>query len=91
MAQDNNNGGTVIPPTEAAILTSGNMTDLELTLPDMGDSDLPEIAIFLVACAMRFHSDPNFVQEQLEWLVQAHDSEVDEGMKPDQLNSANDD
>ena len=91
MAQDNNNGGTVIPPTEAAILTSGNMTGLELILPDMGDRDLPEIAIFLVACAMRFHSDPNFVQEQLEWLVQAHDSEVDEGMKPDQLNSANDD
>jgi hypothetical protein len=44
-----------------------------------------------VACAMRFHSDPDFVQEQLEWLVNAHDSEVDEGMRPDQLNSANDD
>ena len=49
MAQDNDNGGTVVPPTEAAILTSGNMTDIELILPDMGDSDLPEVAIFLVA------------------------------------------
>ena len=49
------------------------------------------IAIFLVACAMRFHSDPDFVQEQLEWLVRAHDAEVDEGLRPDQLNSANDD
>jgi len=82
MAQAPDNDGTVIPPNEAALLTSGNMSDLELILPDMGDSDLPEIAIFLVACAMRFHSDPDFVQEQLEWLVNAHDAEVDEGMRP---------
>jgi len=91
MAQDTTGTGTTIPPTEAALFTSGNMTELELVLPDMGDSDLPEIAIFLVACAMRFHSDPDFVQEQLEWLVRAHDEEVDEGLRPDQLNSANDD
>ncbi|NBJ12010.1 hypothetical protein [Microvirga arsenatis] len=91
MAQDTTGTGTMIPPTEAALFTSGNMTELELVLPDMGDSDLPEIAIFLVACAMRFHSDPDFVQEQLEWLVRAHDEEVDEGLRPDQLNSANDD
>ena len=90
MAQEPDSTGTVVPPNEAAIVTSGNMTDLELVLPDLGDSDLPEIAVFLVACAMRFHSDPSFVQEQLEWLVRAHDSEVDEGMRPDQLNSAND-
>ena len=90
MAQEPDSTGTVVPPIEAAIVTSGNMTDLELVLPDLGDSDLPEIAVFLVACAMRFHSDPDFVQEQLEWLVRAHDSEVDEGMRPDQLNSAND-
>jgi hypothetical protein len=91
MAQDSDSTGTVLPPNEAAILTSGNMTELELVLPDLGDEDLPEIAVFLVACAMRFHSDPDFVQEQLEWLVKAHDAEVDEGLRPDQLNSANDD
>ena len=90
MAQDSEIG-TVIPPDEAAILTSGNMTELELVLPDLGEKELPEIAIFLVACAMRFHSDSDFVQDQLEWLVRAHDSEVDEGLRPDQLNSANDD
>jgi hypothetical protein len=90
MAQEPDSTGTVVPPNEAAIVTSGNMTDLELVLPDLVDRDLPEIAVFLVACAMRFHSDPDFVQEQLEWLVRAHDSEVDEGMRPDQLNSAND-
>jgi hypothetical protein len=91
MAQPSDTSGTFIPPNEAAIVTASNMTELELVMPDMGDEDLPEIAIFLVACAMRFHSDPNFVQEQLEWLVRMHDTEVDEGMKPDQLNSANDD
>ena len=89
MAQDSEIG-TVIPPDEAAILTSGNMTELELVLPDLGEKELPEIAIFLVACAMRFHSDPDFVQDQLEWLVRAHDSEVDEGLRPDQLSSDND-
>jgi hypothetical protein len=81
----------VIPPSEAAIVTASNMTELELVLPDIGDGDLPEIAIFLVACAMRFHSDPGFVEEQLEWLVRKHDSEVDEGLKPEELNSSNDD
>jgi hypothetical protein len=91
MAQPPDSTGTVVPPHEAAIVTAGNMTELELILPDLGDRDLPEIAIFLVACAMRFHSDPGFVQDQLEWLVRMHDTEVDEGMKPDQLNSANDD
>jgi hypothetical protein len=91
MAQSSDSSGMVIPPNEAAIVTSSNMTELELVLPDLGDSDLPEIAIFLVACAMRFHSDPDFVQEQLAWLVRMHDTEVDEGLRPDQLNSANDD
>ena len=91
MAQDSDSIGTVVPPNEAALLTSGNMTELELVLPDLGENDLPEIAIFLVACAMRFHIDPGFVQDQLEWLVNAHDAEVDEGLRPDQLNSANDD
>jgi len=91
MALPPDSSGNVIPPNEAAIVTAGNMTELELVLPDMGDDDLPEIAIFLVACAMRFHSDPSFVQEQLEWLVKMHDTEIDEGLRPDQLNSANDD
>jgi hypothetical protein len=90
ITQDNETG-MVVPATEAAIVTSGNMTELELVLPDLGDRDLPEIAIFLVACAMRFHSDPDFVQEQMEWLVRMHDTEVDEGLKPSELNSANDD
>jgi hypothetical protein len=90
MALPPDTAGTFIPPNEAAIVTASNMTELELVMPDTGDDDLPEIAIFLVACAMRFHSDPSFVQDQLEWLVRMHDTEVDEGLKPDQLNSEND-
>lgn len=91
MAKNSNENGVIIPPDEAAIVTSRNMTELELVLPDLGDRDLPEIAIFLVACALRFHSDPDFVQEQLDWLVKMHDAEVDEGMRPEELNSSNDD
>lgn len=79
-----------IPATEAAIVTASNMTELELVLPDREDENLPEIATFLVACAMRFHSDPSFMQEQLDWLARMRDTEVDEGLKPDQLNSSND-
>lgn len=90
MIEDTDNTGAIVPPNEAALITSGNMTELELVLPDLGDRDLSDIAIFLVACAMRFHSDPDFVQEQLEWLVRMHDQEVDEGLRPDQLNSSND-
>ncbi|MCB8820501.1 hypothetical protein [Microvirga rosea] len=80
-----------IPPTEAAIVTASNMTELELVLPDIADEDLPEIPTFLVACAMRFHSDPQFVQDQLEWLARMRVADVDEGLKPDELNSSNDD
>ncbi|AWM88150.1 hypothetical protein [Microvirga sp. 17 mud 1-3] len=80
-----------IPPNEAAIVTASNMTELELVLPDLSDDDLPEIPTFLVACAMRFHSDPQFVQEQLDWLARMREADVDEGLKPDELNASNDD
>lgn len=82
---------TTIPLSEAAIVTSNNMTELELVLPEFGEGDLPELALFLIACAMRFHSDPDFMHEQLNWLVSQHEGEVDEGLKPDELNSSNDD
>jgi hypothetical protein len=59
-----------IPTTEAAIITASGMTELELVLPKVErDEDLPEAALFLVACAMRYHADPEFVQEQLAWLA----------------------
>jgi hypothetical protein len=58
-----------VPPTEAAIITATGMTDLELVMPDLpDDGELPEAALFLVACAMRYHDDPEFVQAQLAWL-----------------------
>lgn len=33
------------------------------------DGGLPEAALFLMACAMRYHAEPEFVQEQLAWLA----------------------
>ena len=60
--------GAVVPPTEAAIVTASNMTDLELVLPSQGEGELPEAALFLTACAMRYHADPAFVVAQLKWL-----------------------
>ncbi len=58
-----------IPATEAAIITARDMTELELVMPKMeNDADLPEAALFLVACAMRYHADPAFVEAQLRWL-----------------------
>ncbi len=60
---------TVISPTEAAIVTTNDMTELELVLPPMtDDEELPEAALFLTACAMRYHADPRFVEAQLTWL-----------------------
>ena len=42
MSEDQKAPAMVIPPTEAAIVTASNMTELELVLPDLGDEDLPE-------------------------------------------------
>ncbi|MBZ6076180.1 hypothetical protein [Microvirga puerhi] len=89
MSRQTKTAAISIPPNEAAIVTASNMTELELVLPDLDDEELPEIPTFLVACAMRFHSDPQFVQEQLDWLSRMRDA--DEGLKPDELNSSNDD
>ena len=58
----------VIPATEAALVTASNMTDLELVLPSEGEGELPEAALFLTACVMRYHADPAFVEAQLKWL-----------------------
>lgn len=91
MAKIPENDPNTIPPGEAAIVTSNNMTELELVLPDLGEGDLPELTLFLIACAMRLHSDPDFLHEQLDWLVSHHEGETDEGLKPEELNSSNDD
>lgn len=82
---------TTIPSGEAAVITANGMTELELVLPEFDEGDVPEPALFLVACAMRFHQDPDFVHEQLNWLVSRHEAEADEGLKPEELNSSNDD
>ena len=43
-----------VPRTEAALVTASGMTELELLLPEVSNlAELPEIAQFLIACAMR--------------------------------------
>jgi hypothetical protein len=69
--------GVTIPPTEAAIVTASDMTELELVLPQAGDFEtLPEAALFLAACALRYHDDPRFVEAQLSWLKKHRGSEA---------------
>lgn len=69
MAPGYTEAAAVIPPSEAAIVTASNMTELELVLPQTGEGeDLPEAALFLTACALRYHADPRFVEAQLAWL-----------------------
>jgi hypothetical protein len=63
-----------VPSSEAAIVTAGGMTERELVLPEVADpGDLPEAARFLIACAMRYHDDPDFVERQLTWLARKSD------------------
>jgi hypothetical protein len=62
--------GLAIPSTEAAIITANGMSDIEIVMPDYPDDrDLPDVVLFLVACAMRYYDDPVFVEAQLAWLA----------------------
>lgn len=60
---------TILPPTEAAIVTTGNMTDIELLLPEgLKDEDHPtNVFIFLVACFLR-SKDEKFCREVVDWF-----------------------
>jgi hypothetical protein len=58
----------VVPAHRTAIVTASNMTERELVLPRTDDDEeLPEAALFLTACALRYHDAPVFVQAQLKW------------------------
>jgi hypothetical protein len=89
MSRASSDPAAAIPSNEAAIVTASGMTELELVLPDV--DVLPEAAQFLVACAMRYHADAAFVQEQLAWVAaRTEENRTDEGMSPDELNASND-
>lgn len=61
--------GTVVPRTEAAIVTVNGMTGLELLIPKMAPEDtVPDLALLLTALLIRCDKDPDFVREQLDWM-----------------------
>jgi hypothetical protein len=67
---------TVLSPNECAIVSTDNMTDIKMLLPDHRDGvETPPVMAFLLACATRYRRDQNFVAEQIRWLDGARDYE----------------
>lgn len=60
-----------LPDKEGALVTTDDMTNIEIWMPPPEDrsAEMPPVMAFLTACCMRFHHDPTFVQEQLDWLT----------------------
>jgi hypothetical protein len=60
-----------IPANECAIISTGNMTELQMLVPEHvnGNGQIPGVMAFLLACFMRAR-DPDFVTEQLAWIHQ---------------------
>ena len=56
----------VVPATEAALMTNNGMTGLELLIPHC--DDVPPLALFLLACCTRAHTNEYFIADMLEWL-----------------------
>jgi hypothetical protein len=62
--------GDRIPNNECAIVSTGNMTELKMLVPEYANgSDMPGVVAFLLAVFMRSR-DPEFVHEQLVWIQQ---------------------
>lgn len=60
--------GTVIPPDTAALTISKDWKK-EMLLPLYeGDDVVPDSVLFLTAVFMRADMDPDFIQEQIDWL-----------------------
>lgn len=61
--------GTVLPPGEAAIVTSNDCTGLELLMPKLSDEDaVPRLALALTACFIRLQKESTFIDEQIDWM-----------------------
>ena len=60
---------TMLPPNECAIVSTNNMTGIEIYVPDRPhETEIPAVMMYLMACATRFHKDPAFVREQIDWF-----------------------
>lgn len=63
---------TYLPKREAAIVSNRKRDSLDIYLPDCEEyAEVPRCVRFMAACAMRFHHDEAFVEEQLKWMDEA--------------------
>lgn len=71
-----------VPPNECAVVTTGELTDIELLSPvNMPEGDMvPTTMSYLLAIALRWHRDPDFVAAQIEWL------DAQKPLKPEDYN-----
>jgi len=62
--------GTVLDDKECAIVSTDNMTQLNMLIPDMPeDEKVPPLVIYLFACAVRYDKEPDFVEEMIDWFM----------------------
>ena len=60
--------GSLIPKSEAAIVTADGGTRLELLLPEYGhDEEVPALVLYLTACLLR-SEDEEFKSEMVAWF-----------------------
>lgn len=68
----NTDHGSVLGADECAMFTMNGMTEIGLMLPDAGrlpGGIVPDMMLFVTACAIRAMKDPTFIAEQLEWMA----------------------
>jgi hypothetical protein len=70
MSQASTHTSTVLPASEAAIVTRNDRTELSLVLPNLPEDEaLSDAALYLAACLLRWQEDPDFVRRQVDWLA----------------------
>lgn len=59
---------TDLPKDQAAIVTNKN-DGIDIFLPESTPNDeMPPHFLYLMACAMRYYSDPAFAAEMIMWM-----------------------
>ena len=62
--------GDGLGESEGGLVTLGGMTDLKLVVPKMKVEDhVPRTLLFLTAILLRYHQDPEFVEENIQWFM----------------------
>lgn len=62
--------GTMLPATEAAIVTIDGGKDIEFLLPEFkGNELIPDLMMMLMGCYLRLQSEEGFAEEMLDWIA----------------------